>query len=57
MESGARWVGPEANCLLEPLSPNQPAHNVEIRGQILRKLWEGVIVLKVQEGLWGSSAM
>ena len=50
MESGARWVGPEADCVLEPLRADQPAQEVEISGQILRKLWEGVIVLTLQDG-------
>ncbi len=50
METGARWVGPEADCVLEPLRPDQPAQEVEISGQILRKLWEGVIVLTLQDG-------
>lgn len=47
-EAGLRWAAPQADCRLDCLTA--PAgREVEVTGQVTRRLWDGVIALRVED--------
>lgn len=46
-ERMTRWVGQQADCVIDPLTPGGGSHAIELSGQVLRRMWTGVISLSV----------